>query len=100
MLRICSGCGSRPLSRSTIAAAAIVDLLNGREPQPLQILNTCYSFVSEKEAIRVSSVHRWEAGQATLLPVKGAGGVSAARREAEGTYAWNWARTIWADSLS
>ena len=87
-------------NHAKIAAAAIVDLLNGREPQPLQILNTCYSFVSEKEAIRVSSVHRWEAGQATLLPVKGAGGVSAARSEAEGTYAWNWARTIWADSLS
>jgi sulfite dehydrogenase len=35
-----------------------------------------------------------------LQPVKGAGGVSAARSEAEGTYAWNWARTIWADSLA
>src|ERR1044071_1887254 len=45
-------------NHAKIAAAAIVDLLNGREPQPLQILNTCYSFVSEKEAIRVSSVHR------------------------------------------
>lgn len=87
-------------NHAKIAAAAIVDLLNGREPQPLQILNTCYSFVSEREAIRVSSVHRWDAGQGALLPVKGAGGVSASRSEAEGTYAWNWARTIWADSLS
>ena len=91
--------GSMANNHAKIAAAAIVDLLNGREPQPLQIGNTCYSFVSEKEAIRVSSVHRWDAGQGTLLPVKGAGGVSAARSEPEGTYAWNWARTIWADSL-
>jgi sulfide dehydrogenase [flavocytochrome c] flavoprotein subunit len=91
--------GSMANNHAKIAAAAIVDLLNGREPQPLQIGNTCYSFVSEKEAIRVSSVHRWDASQATLLPVKGAGGVSSARSEAEGNYAWNWARTIWADSL-
>jgi sulfide dehydrogenase [flavocytochrome c] flavoprotein chain len=87
-------------NHAKIAAGAIVDLLNGREAQPLKILNTCYSFVSEKEAIRVSSVHEWESGQGTLIPVKGSGGVSAARSEAEGNYAWSWARTIWADSLT
>ncbi len=83
-----------------IAAAAIVDLLNGREPQPLKIINTCYSFVAEKEAIRVSSVHEWEPGQRTLIAVKGSGGISAARSEAEANYAWNWARAIWADSFA
>ena len=87
-------------SHAKIAAGAIVDLLNGREPQPLKILNTCYSFVSQKEAIRVSSVHEWDPAQGTLVPVKGSGGVSAARSEAEGNYAWNWAKTIWADSLT
>src|SRR5262249_35838207 len=87
-------------NHAKIAAGAIVDLLNGREPQPLKILNTCYSFVSQKEAIRVSSVHEWDPAQGTLVPVKGSGGVSAARSEAEGNYAWNWARTIWADSLA
>ena len=87
-------------NHAKIAAAAIVDLLNGRNPQPVKILNTCYSFVAEKEAIRVSLVHEWEPGQGTLVAVKGAGGVSAARSEAEATFAWNWARTIWADSLA
>jgi sulfite dehydrogenase len=87
-------------NHAKIAAGSIVDLLNGREPQPLKILNTCYSFVSQKEAIRVSSVHEWEPGQGTLIAVKGSGGVSAARSEAEGNYAWSWARTIWADSLA
>ena len=38
--------------------------------------------------------------QGTLVAVKGSGGVSAARSEAEGTYAWSWAKTIWADSLT
>jgi len=90
--------GSMANNHAKIAAAAIVELLNGRSPQPVKIINTCYSFVSQKEAIRVSSVHEWDGK--TLIPVKGAGGVSAARSEAEGTYAWNWARTIWADSLA
>jgi sulfide dehydrogenase [flavocytochrome c] flavoprotein chain len=85
-------------NHAKIAAAAVVELLSGRAPQPVKIINTCYSFVSQKEAIRVSSVHEWDG--TTLQPVKGAGGVSAARSEAEGTYAWNWARTIWADSLA
>jgi NADPH-dependent 2,4-dienoyl-CoA reductase/sulfur reductase-like enzyme len=87
-------------NHAKIAAAAIVELLNGRTPEPVKIINTCYSFVSGKEAIRVSSVHEWEPGQATLVAVKGSGGVSSARSEAEGTYAWNWARAIWADSLA
>jgi len=87
-------------NHAKIAAAAIVELLNGRNPEPVKIINTCYSFVAEKEAIRVSSVHEWEPSQGTLVAVKGSGGVSAARSEAEATYAWNWARTIWADSLA
>ena len=91
--------GSMANNHAKIAAAAIVAQLNGRSPDSPKIINTCYSFVSGKEAIRVSSVHDWEPGQGTLVPVKGAGGVSAARSEAEGTFAWNWARTIWADSL-
>ena len=90
--------GSMANNHAKIAAAAIVEQLNGRKPEPVKIINTCYSFVSEKEAIRVSSVHQWDG--TTLLPVKGAGGVSAARSEAEASYAWNWARTIWADSLA
>jgi len=86
-------------NHAKIAAAAIVELLNGRDPEPVKIINTCYSFVSEKEAIRVSSVHEWDAGQGTLVPVKGSGGVSAARSEAEANYAWSLAKTIWFDSL-
>jgi sulfite dehydrogenase len=87
-------------NHARIAAAAIVEIVNGRAPSPLQIINTCYSFVSQKEAIHVSSVHAWDEKDRTLKAVAGSGGVSAARSEAEGTYAWNWARTIWADSLT
>jgi sulfite dehydrogenase len=86
-------------NHAKIAAAAIVEVLSGRAPQPVQILNTCYSFVSQKEAIRVSSVHAWDEKDGTLKALPG-GGVSAARSEAEGSYAWSWARNIWADSLA
>jgi sulfide dehydrogenase [flavocytochrome c] flavoprotein chain len=89
--------GSMANNHAKIAAAAIVNMLRGAQPEPVKIINTCYSFVSEKEAIRVSSVHEWDG--TTLQPVKGSGGVSAARSEPEATFAWNWARTIWADSL-
>ena len=89
--------GSMANNHGKIAAAAIVELLRGRAPEPQKIINTCYSFVSQKEAIRVSSVHQWDGK--TLTPVKGAGGVSPARSEAEASFAWNWARTIWADSV-
>jgi sulfite dehydrogenase len=93
--------GSMANNHAKIAAAAIVGALGGRGagPDP-KIINTCYSFVSQKEAIRVSSVHTWDQGQGTLIAVKGSGGVSAARSEAEASFAWNWARTIWADSLT
>jgi NADPH-dependent 2,4-dienoyl-CoA reductase/sulfur reductase-like enzyme len=87
-------------NQAKIAAAAIVELLNGRNAEPVKIINTCYSFVSPKEAIRVSSVHEWDASQDTLVGVKASGGVSAARSEAEAGYAWSWARSIWADSLA
>ena len=87
-------------NHAKIAAAAIVEILSGRTPAPVQILNTCYSFVSRTEAIRVSSVHTWDDKDRTLKAVPGSGGVSAARSEAEGGYAWSWARNIWADSLA
>ena len=83
-----------------LAAAAIVELMNGRQPSPEPMVNnTCYSFVSEKEVVHVASVHRYDAGQKTLVTVPGSGGVSAQRSELEGVYAWGWAQNIWADML-
>jgi len=88
-------------SHAKVCAAAIVEYLNGREPNPSPVMsNTCYSFVSDKEVIHVASVHQYDAGQNTIIPVKGAGGVSAARSELEGQYGWSWARNIWADMLT
>ena len=88
-------------AHAKVCAAALVELMNGREANPNPVMsNTCYSFVSDKEVIHVASVHQYDAGQNTIIPVKGAGGVSSARSELEGTYGWSWARNIWADMLS
>jgi sulfide dehydrogenase [flavocytochrome c] flavoprotein chain len=88
-------------AHAKLCAAALVELLNGREPDANPVINnTCYSFVSDREAMHVASVHRYDPAQKTLVPLKGAGGVSAARSELEGGYAWSWARNIWADMLA
>lgn len=83
-----------------LAAAAILRRLAGQPPSSIPVLtNTCYSFVDPDNAIHVSSVHRYDATSRTLQPVQGAGGVSQARNEVEGKFAWAWARNIWADTL-
>lgn len=84
-----------------VCAAAVVDLLSGRAPDPRPMLtNTCYSFVSDRDVIHVASVHAYDADRKTLLVVPGSGGVSAAANETEGVYAMSWARNIWADTLA
>jgi sulfite dehydrogenase len=84
-----------------LAAAAILNLLSGQEPNPEPVvMNTCYSFVDSKNAIHVSSVHQYDAATKVPQPVKGAGGVSAARNELEGKVALGWAKNIWADMLT
>ena len=83
-----------------ICASAVVAMLNGRSPNPEpKIANTCYSYVSDKEAIHVASVHTWNDKDKTLTTVPGAGGVSSARNALEGAYAWAWAMNIWQDAL-
>ena len=84
-----------------LAAAAILNLLAGEAPNPEPVvMNTCYSFVDAKNVIHVSSVHQYDAATKVVQPVKGAGGVSAARNEIEGKIALAWAKNIWADMLA
>jgi sulfite dehydrogenase len=87
--------------QAKVCAAAVIELMSGRAPNPSPVMtNTCYSYVSDSEVIHVASVHQWDSAQSTVIPVKGAGGVSAARNELEGKYAWAWAQNIWADMLT
>lgn len=82
-------------------AAAVVALLNGEAPNPSPSLsNTCYSFVSGDLVVHVASVHKYDTAARTFKAVPGSGGVSSARNELEAGYALNWARNIWADTLT
>ncbi|WP_455284786.1 FCSD flavin-binding domain-containing protein [Cupriavidus necator] len=83
-----------------VAAAAMIALLSGRAPDPQPLYNnTCYSFTSDREAVHVASVHRYDAAQKTMLTVPGSGGLSEAPNTLEGDYALAWARSIWAEML-
>ncbi len=82
------------------AAAAIVEILNGRAPQPMMMANTCYSFVDDRNVIHVASVHRYVAEKKTMETVPGSGGVSGAPNLLEGVYANAWAQNIWRDMFS
>jgi sulfite dehydrogenase len=92
--------GSMANQQAKVCAAAVVALLEGREPEAdPRIVNTCYSYVSDDEVVHVASVHELDASRKIFVPIKGAGGVSAARNTLEGKHAWSWAQNIWSDML-
>jgi hypothetical protein len=72
----------------------------GLAPDPAPVFaNTCYSYVTDKSAMHVANVYRYDAIKKIMLPAEG-GGVSASPTEQEGIYAADWARNIWADVLT
>ncbi len=83
-----------------VAAAAIVELMNGRTPSPAPMMaNTCYSFVDDRNVVHVASVHAYDPKDKTMKTVPGSGGLSTAASELEGAYANAWAKNIWHDML-
>ena len=87
-------------SHAKVAAAAVVAQLSDLSVNATPILtNTCYSYVSDKQVIHVASAHQYNADDKTFKTVPGSGGLSAEANALEGTYAWNWAQNIWADTL-
>ena len=84
-----------------VAAAAVLAMLAEQPVNPAPVLNnTCYSFINDREAVHIASVHRYDAAQKTFVTVAGSGGVSLAKSAREGDYGFAWARSIWADMLS
>jgi len=83
-----------------VTAAAIIAELSGFAVNPQPVLtNTCYSFVNATDVVHVASVHQYVPAEKTFKTVPGSGGLSAEPTALEGTYAWGWAKNIWADSL-
>ena len=84
-----------------VAAAAVLAMLAEQPVNPAPMLNnTCYSFINDREAVHIASVHRYDDAQKTFVTVPGSGGVSTAKSAREGAYGFAWARSIWSDMLS
>ncbi len=87
--------------QAKVCAAAILALLAGEAVDPAPVMNnTCYSFITDRDAVHVASVHQYDAARKTMMPVSGAGGLSPAMNALEGTYGLAWAQSIWADMLA
>ena len=87
-------------AQAKVCAAAVAALIHDRAPDPQpEMTSLCYSFLSADEAVRLSSVHRYDAAQKTMVPVKGSVSLSSARSQQEAAEAWKWAQEIWADML-
>ncbi|MGB9670640.1 MAG: FCSD flavin-binding domain-containing protein [Halothiobacillaceae bacterium] len=93
-----SGYGAN--SEAKIAAASIVNALNGAEPGDPKFVNTCYSYVSAQDAISVAGVYELNA-ENKIIEVKDSGGVSAKAGKnwkAEAIFAKGWYEGIRQDT--
>lgn len=87
-------------NQAKICANAIVQLMSGAAPDPLPVFaNTCYSYVTDKSAMHVANMYRYDPVKKIMVSAEG-GGVSAAPSEQEGVYAASWAANIWSDILT
>jgi sulfide dehydrogenase [flavocytochrome c] flavoprotein subunit len=79
-----------------ICAIAVVALLNDRPVPPLPPGNTCYSFVSDREAIAVVNAYKIDGGKVVQIEQK----LTAAQSPDVGLRAEGWAQSIWNDILA
>jgi len=91
-------------SQAKVAAAAIVNRLNGKEPGDATYVNTCYSIVGEDFGISVAAVYELDAANNMIESIKGSGGVSpmdasAEIRKREVSYAHSWFRNVVDDMM-
>ena len=87
-------------SEAKVTAAAVVALLNGKDPGDPSWVNTCYSIVGPDDAISVAMVYNLVDGK--VAKVKGAGGLtpkdsSPEDRAREVQYAYSWFNNITSD---
>ncbi|OGV75951.1 MAG: flavocytochrome C [Methylotenera sp. RIFCSPLOWO2_02_FULL_45_14] len=87
-------------NQAKVCANAIVQLMAGLAPDPAPVFaNTCYSFVTDKSAMHVANVYRYDEAKKIMISAEG-GGVSLAPSDKEGDYAASWAQNIWTDVLT
>jgi sulfide dehydrogenase [flavocytochrome c] flavoprotein subunit len=79
-------------SEAKICATNIVALMNGKETTEMSGINTCYSYLSAKEAVSVAGVYAVKNG--SIIAVPNSGGVSPDLSEVEAVYASSWLKNI------
>jgi sulfide dehydrogenase [flavocytochrome c] flavoprotein subunit len=82
-------------SEAKVCATNVVALMNGKETTELSGINTCYSYITDKDAISVAAVYTVKEGKIVAVP--NSGGVSPADYSAaklEAIYAESWLRNI------
>jgi sulfide dehydrogenase [flavocytochrome c] flavoprotein chain len=79
-----------------IAAASVVSLINGKQPPTLAPGNTCYSWVSDREAIAVVNAYKIDNGKVVQIEQK----LTPTQSPLVAQRAVGWAQSIWADVLS
>jgi sulfide dehydrogenase [flavocytochrome c] flavoprotein subunit len=79
-------------SEAKVCAMNIVALMNGKETTELSGINTCYSYLSDKEAVSVAAVYAVKEGK--IIAVPNSGGVSPDLSELEAIYADSWLKNI------
>jgi sulfide dehydrogenase [flavocytochrome c] flavoprotein subunit len=90
-------------SEAKVCAAAVVDLLNGKEPGQPSYVNTCYSIVGKDHGISVAAVYRL-GDDGKIASVEGAGGLtpgdaSEEMLKREVTFAHSWFNNITHDTF-
>ena len=78
-----------------IAASSVVSLLNNRPVAPMVPLNTCYSWISDREVVAVVNAYRIDNGKVVQLEQKLTPGPSTLYAE----QAVAWATNVWNDIL-
>jgi NADPH-dependent 2,4-dienoyl-CoA reductase/sulfur reductase-like enzyme len=78
-----------------IAASAVVHLLAGKQPPAMPPGNTCYSWVSDREAIAVVNSYRIDNGKVVQIEQK----LTPAQSPQVAHNALGWAQSIWHDVL-
>ncbi|MDT3707873.1 MAG: FAD-dependent oxidoreductase [Thiobacillus sp.] len=83
-------------NHAKVCAAAIVELLAGRAPDPIPVIaNTCYSATSGSTAGYVAHVYRFDAVKGYVAQPEG--GATAKGDTKNFGFAESWSKNIWAD---
>jgi sulfide dehydrogenase [flavocytochrome c] flavoprotein subunit len=79
-------------SEAKVCATNLVAMMNGKETTELSGINTCFSYLSAKEAVSVAAVYTVKDG--AIIAVPNSGGVSPDLSELEAIYAESWLKNI------